>query len=46
MTDDRNAAGGDELPAVFARLADALDPSYDVIDTMDAPACTTSPSRS
>lgn len=36
MTDDRNAAGGDGLPAVFARLADALDPSYDVIDTMDA----------
>lgn len=35
MTDRRDTAGGDELPAVFARLADALDPSYDVIDTMD-----------
>lgn len=37
MTANENTISGadDDLTAVFTRLADALDPAYDVIDTMD-----------
>jgi GAF domain-containing protein len=35
MTDHDSGWSGDELSAVFARLADSLDPRHDVIDTMD-----------
>jgi GAF domain-containing protein len=35
VTDEPGAHSPVELSAVFARLADSLDPRYDVIDTMD-----------
>lgn len=35
MTGDESERRSAELSGVFARLADALDPRYDVIDTMD-----------
>jgi hypothetical protein len=35
VTDESGAWPGEELSTVFARLADALDPRHDVIDTMD-----------
>jgi GAF domain-containing protein len=35
MTDRDSGWSGEELSAVFAQLADSLDPRHDVIDTMD-----------
>ncbi|WP_309102782.1 GAF and ANTAR domain-containing protein [Microbacterium sp.] len=35
MTDEPEVSARTALPRIFARLADALDPRYDVIDTMD-----------